>query len=152
MMKTAVLIALAALPLLAQRPHVSKQEEANKKVVYEFYRQVWETGNAALIPQFYAPDFKEHNPAVPPGGLDGLAQFLKRRFPEPKPAGAQMQNPPAHIFVDGDVVTYFWKRAGKDPKDASSYDFYGFDAFRIKDGKIAEHWDAATRQATPPAR
>jgi len=34
-----------------------------------------------------------------------------------------------------------------DPKDASKkYTTTGFDMFRIEDGKIAEHWDAAPKQ------
>ena len=77
-------VVAASTPALAQRAQITPQEEANKKVVYEFYRQVWETGNADLLPNFYAADFIEHNPAVPPGGLDGLAAFLKRRSPQPR--------------------------------------------------------------------
>ncbi len=147
----AVLV-LAAVPARAQRAQVSAGEEANKKVVYEFYRQVWETGNADLLGNFYAPDFIEHNPAVPPGGLDGLKAFLKRRFPEPKPAGARLQNPPAVVLVDGDVVTWIFQRDQKDARDGSSYQSFWFDAYRVRNGKVVEHWDAATRPAAPPAR
>jgi predicted SnoaL-like aldol condensation-catalyzing enzyme len=152
------ILSLLALSLLAtsaahaQRAKVSAEEEANKKVVYEFYRQVWETGNAELLPQFYAADFKEHNPAVPPGGLDGLARYLKFRFPTPKPAGKELQNPPAMVQVDGDLVTWTFRRDAKDPKDGSTYNSYWFDTYRIKNGKVVEHWDAATRQAPPAAR
>ena len=139
-------------PLYAQRAMVSPEEEANKKVVFEFYRQVWETGNAELLPQFYAADFKEHNPAVPPGGLDGLAQYLKRRFPTARPAGKELQNPPAVVQVDGDLVTWIFRREAKDPRDGSSYNSYWFDTYRVRNGKVVEHWDAATRQAPPAAR
>ncbi len=143
---------LATTAAHAQRAKVSADEEANKKVVYEFYRQVWETGNAELLPQFYAADFKEHNPAVPPGGLDGLARYLKVRFPTVKPAGKELQNPPAMVQVDGDLVTWTFRREAKDPKDGSPYSAYWFDTYRIKNGKVIEHWDAATRQAPPAAR
>jgi predicted SnoaL-like aldol condensation-catalyzing enzyme len=143
-------VVAAATPALAQRAQVTPQEEANKKVVYEFYRQVWETGNADLLPNFYAADFIEHNPAVPPGGLDGLAAFLKRRFPQPRPAAAELREPPAVITVDGDIVTWIFRREQKDARGA--YDSYWFDSFRIRDGKVVEHWDAATRPAAPPAR
>ena len=152
---TKVLFALAmcvlsSSPLYAQRAKVSATEEANKKVVFEFYRQVWETGNADLLPNFYAADFKEHNPAVPPGGLNGLARFLKMRFPTVKVAGKELQSPPAIVQVDGDLVTWIFKREGKDSKDGSAYDSYWFDTYRVHDGKVIEHWDAATRP-TPPA-
>jgi predicted SnoaL-like aldol condensation-catalyzing enzyme len=143
---------LAATPMFAQRTKLTTEEEANKKVVHEFYRQVWETGNGDLLPNFYAADFKEHNPAVPPGGLDGLKAFLKRRFPEVKPAGPELKNPPEMVFVDGDLVTWLFKRDQKDPRDGSPYNSFWFDTYRIKNGKVVEHWDAATRPAAPPAR
>jgi predicted SnoaL-like aldol condensation-catalyzing enzyme len=149
---SAIALSVLATAAHAQRAKVSADEEANKKVVFEFYRQVWETGNAELLPQFYAADFKEHNPAVPPGGLDGLARFLKMRFPTVKPAGKELQNPPAMVQVDGDLVTWTFKRDAKDPKDGSTYNSYWFDTYRVKNGKVIEHWDAATRQAPPAAR
>ena len=145
------MFALATGSLHAQRTQLTLQEEANKKVVYEFYRQVWETGNADLLRQFYASDFIEHNPAVPPGGLEGLARYLKMRFPDVKPAGKVLQNPPAIVQVDGDLVTWIFKRAAKDPVDGSAYDSYWFDTYRVKEGKVTEHWDAATRHVPPPA-
>ena len=143
---------VATTSAFAQRATLTAAEEANKKVVFEFYRQVWETGNAELLPQFYAADFKEHNPAVPPGGLDGLAQFLKRRFPAVKPAGKELQNPPAIVQVDGDLVTWIFKRDAKDPKDGSAYNSFWFDMYRVQNGKVVEHWDAAMRPAAAPAR
>jgi len=150
-----VVFALALMvcvpPAFAQRTQISPQEEANKKVVYEFYRQVWETGNADLLGNFYAADFIEHNPAVPPGGLDGLKTFLRRRFPQARPAGAELQNPPALVLVDGDIVTWIFRRDQKDPRDGSPYNSFWFDSYRVRNGKVVEHWDAATRQAPPAA-
>jgi len=147
-----VLSLCATSPLYAQRAQLSSEEEANKKLIHEFYRQVWETGNAALLPQFYAADFREHNPAVPPGGLDGLAQFLKRRFPTMRPAQQELINPPAIVQVDGDLVTWIFRREMQDPRDGSTYSSYWFDTYRVRNGKVVEHWDAATRPAPPPAR
>jgi len=149
---TAIILTLSTTALLdAQRATLSPEEEANKRVVFEFYRQVWETGNAELLPQFYAADFKEHNPAVPPGGLDGLAQFLKRRFPTVQPAGPSLRNPPAIVQVDGDLVTWIFRRDAKDPRDGTAYNTYWFDTYRVRNGKVVEHWDAATRQPPAPA-
>ena len=82
--------------------------------------------------------------------LDGLAAYLRRRFPQPRPAAAELREPPAVITVDGDIVTWIFRREQKDARGA--YDSYWFDSFRIRDGKVVEHWDAATRPAPPPAR
>jgi len=119
----------------------------NKKIVTDFYRIVFEPRNPDLVEQFIAPDFVEHNPNIQ-GGRDGLVKFIQTL---PKPAnddvGPEMKNPPAHIVAEGDLVTFIFKQSTPDPKDKTkSYDRFTFDMFRIKNGKIAEHWDGATRQ------
>jgi predicted SnoaL-like aldol condensation-catalyzing enzyme len=118
----------------------------NKKIVGDFYRIVFEPRNPDLIEQYIAPDFVEHNPTIE-GGRDGLVKFMKTL---PRPAsddvGAEMRNPPAYITAEGDLVTFIFKQKVADPKDKSkTYERFTFDMFRIKNGKIAEHWDGATK-------
>ena len=46
----------------------------------------------------------------------------------------------------GDLVVMAFAREYPDPKDPSQkYTTTWFDMFRLADGKIAEHWDPATR-------
>ena len=118
----------------------------NKKIVTDFYRLVFEPRNPDLIEQYVAPDFVEHNPLIE-GGRDGLIKFIKTL---PRPAtediGSEMRNPPAHIVAEGDLVTFIFKQSAPDPKDKTkTYERFAFDMFRIKNGKIVEHWDGATR-------
>jgi predicted SnoaL-like aldol condensation-catalyzing enzyme len=118
----------------------------NKKIVTDFYRIVFEPRNPDLVDQYVAPDFVEHNPRLE-GGRDGLVKFLKTL---PRPASddilPEMKNPPAYIVAEGDLVTFIFKQSTPDPKDKTkSYEHYNFDMFRIKNGKIVEHWDGATR-------
>ena len=89
-----------------------------------------------------APDFIEHNPGIE-GGREGLVKVLKTL---PPPAtddiGPEMKNPPAYIVAEGDLVVFVFKQKTPDPKDKTkTYDRFTFDTFRIKNGKIAEHWD-----------
>jgi predicted SnoaL-like aldol condensation-catalyzing enzyme len=118
----------------------------NKKIVTEFYRIVFEPRNADLIDQYIAPDFVEHNPSIQ-GGRDGLVKFMKTL---PPPAsddiGPEMKNPPAYIVAEGDLVTFVFKQKTPDPKDKTkTYDRFTYDLFRIKNGKIVEHWDGAAK-------
>jgi predicted SnoaL-like aldol condensation-catalyzing enzyme len=118
-------------------------DEANKKLVLEFYRVVWEPKNSDPVPQFIAEDYIEHNPRGQ-NGRDNLIKDQKLVSQSGKPADT-LRNPPAMIIAEGDLVTLIFKRMREDPKDKSKYEAFGFDTFRIKDGKIVEHWDAATR-------
>jgi len=54
------------------------------------------------------------------------------------------------ILADGDLVVLSFAREYPDPQDpAKRYTTTRFDMFRIVDGKIAEHWDPATKPAGP---
>ena len=118
----------------------------NKKIVTDFYRLVFEPRNAELIDQYITPDFVEHNPLIE-GGREGLIKFIKNLpRPQSEDLGPEMKNPPAYIVAEGDLVTFVFKQATPDPKDKTkTYDRFTFDLFRIKNGKISEHWDGATR-------
>lgn len=135
---------LASVPAFAQG--YLSGGALNKKIVTDFYRIVFEPRNPDLVEQYIAPDFVEHNPRIE-GGRDGLVKFMKTL---PKPAsddvGAEMKSPPAYIVAEGDLVTFIFKQKTPDPKDkAKSYDRFTFDMFRIKNGKIVEHWDGAEK-------
>ena len=91
--------------------------ESNKKVVFDFYRLVFEPRNADLASQYLAEDFIEHNPRFQ-SGRDNFVKMLKSM---PAPAsddiGDTLRNPPAMIVAEGDLVTYIFKRNTPDPKD-----------------------------------
>jgi predicted SnoaL-like aldol condensation-catalyzing enzyme len=140
----AMLLPLAAGPVLAQG-YLSPLE-SNKKVVFDFYRLVFEPRNADLAEQFVAEDFKEHNPRFQ-SGRDNFIKMLKSLPPAPESdIGPELQDPPALIIAEGDLVTYIFKRVVVNPQDKSkSYERFSFDTFRVKDRKIVEHWDGATK-------
>ena len=91
---------------------------ANKQLARSFAAEP--AGRAALR----AADFVEHSPrpdAVPPATPPRVVD---------------------HVVAECDFVAIVWKQVLPDPDDASrTWEAFTFDAVRVRDGRIAEHWD-----------
>ena len=70
-----------------------------------------------------------------------------------RPDSRSTSNPPVVEGAKGNFVWLVFEHKFKDPKDPSQsvYD-YSFDLFRIQNGKIQEHWDAARKNTPVPLR
>ena len=135
--------------------------EANKQVAIEFFRPG--ADRVALAD----PTYKQHNPAFVKGGREaGLSDFdyFKSRFggpprqggPGPGAGQAAAPQPPAGnplevVMAECDVVTVIHKNFRQDPTAAPGtwYEVFTFDTFRVRNGKLVEHWDGAV--INPPA-
>jgi predicted SnoaL-like aldol condensation-catalyzing enzyme len=163
---TAVLtsaLALSSVPALA----LTAQEEANKKVATEFMAALG-SGDIQKAASYLDGNYIQHNPTVATGKQGFLDTFSRMGRPgggapggappgggapggAPPGGGARMgggMGSPAFVVVQGDLVVMVNKRATPEPNDASkTYDAFSFDAFRVKGGKLVEHWDGATKSA-----
>ena len=118
---------------------------ANKRLVYDFWREVFEAGHMELAEKYMADSYIQHNPNVPTGRA-AFVEFFQR-VKKPKPIEARVQSPLVSIVAEGDLVVLSFVSEAPDPKDPSSkYTTTWFDMFRIENGKIAEHWDPATKR------
>jgi predicted SnoaL-like aldol condensation-catalyzing enzyme len=118
---------------------------ANKRLVYDFWREVFEGGHMELADKYMAESYIQHNPNVPTGRKAFVDFFSK--FAKPKPIEPRVKAPLVAVTAEGNLVVLSFVRELPDPKDASKkYTTTWFDMFRIEDGKIAEHWDAAPKQ------
>lgn len=118
---------------------------ANKRLVYDFWREVFEGGHMELAEKYMTPSYVQHNPNVPTGRA-GFVEFFGR-YVRPKKIEPTIKAPVVAIVAEGDLVVLAFAREGKDPKDPTkTYTTTWFDMFRIVDGKVAEHWDPATKQ------
>lgn len=117
------------------------QLAANKRLVYDFWREVFEGGHTELAGKYLAESYIQHNPNVPTGRAGFVAFFSK--MAQPKAIQAQVKAPIVSIVAEGDLVVISFATEAPDPKDATkTYTSTWFDMFRIENGKIAEHWDA----------
>lgn len=119
------------------------------------------------------PSYKQHNPAFVKGAREaGMNDYdyFKARFGGPPaaraggaaPAGARAGGPAAApapppgnnteiVMVECDLVTIIHKNNRQDPTapPGTFYEVFTFDTFRVRNGKLTEHWDGAV--ITPPA-
>jgi len=142
------------------------QLEANKKVAMQFFAP--NADRVALADSSY----NQHNPAFVKGGNEaGLSDFeyFKSRFGGPReggpgggagrgpaPAAAAPQPPPGNpleiVMAECDLVTVIHRNNRQDPTAAPGafYEVFTFDTFRVRNGKLVEHWDGAV--INPPAQ
>jgi predicted SnoaL-like aldol condensation-catalyzing enzyme len=117
---------------------------ANKRLVYDFWREVFEGGHMELADKYMAESYIQHNPNVATGRAAFIEAFSKRV--KPQAIEAKVKAPIVAIVAEGDLVVFGFVREGTDPKDvAKKYTTTWFDMFRIESGKIAEHWDSAPK-------
>ena len=117
---------------------------ANKRLVYAFWREVFEARHMDLAPKYMAEGYIQHNPNVPTGRA-AFVQFFSSRV-KAREIADHVKSPLVAIVAEGDLVMLAFAREGPDPKDpAKKFTTTWFDLFRIENGKIAEHWDPAQK-------
>lgn len=104
----------------------------NKAEAEYFWNEVFNKHNTAVIGPMVSLSYKQHSPGFADGKkafMDGISGFLKE-FPE---STAEIK----HIGADGDLV-YIHNHIKLNKEDRGQV---AMDIFRIKNGKIVEHWD-----------
>ena len=82
--------ALAQVPVTAPTDHApllassDPKLASNKRLVYDFWREVFEGGHLELAETYLTDAYIQHNPNVPTG-REGFVEFF-RKFSKPKPA------------------------------------------------------------------
>ena len=149
LVKWIALAAMSCAGLAAQSKSMTPQEKKNLQLVLDWWREGFVAGHAEAADKYLAENMIQHNPNFPQGRA-AVKAILSRRTPvNPIPATLPPQATPAKAFAKGDYVVLVWEREAKDPADPSkTYKYNDFDAFRIENGMLAEHWDGAMKN--PP--
>ena len=152
----AAVLAGAALSALAQVPVQGNPDHermlasadpvlaANKRLVYNFQREVLEGGHLELAGKYLTEGYIQHNPNVPTG-RDGFVKFFSQ-FSKPGTIEAKVKAPVVSVTAEGDMVVISYRAKVIDPaNDKETVTTTWFDMFRIENGKLAEHWDPAPK-------
>jgi|SRR5574344_228451 predicted SnoaL-like aldol condensation-catalyzing enzyme len=124
------LTATAAIAQQAQRNLA--QEEANRQLVVEFYHQNFNQHQVDQATKVMADDYIQHNPLVP-NGKAPFVSFFKGFFANNPNAKSKI----VRTAADGDLVwLHIHATNGENDRGQAI-----IDVFRVKDGKIVEHWD-----------
>jgi len=142
------------------------QLDANKKVVIMFFQT---TGAARVA--LADPSYIQHNPVFKKRAQDekisdyeeykntflamanGRGPGLGPGNGPPAGAAPPRGNPLEVVTAECDMVTVIHKNYRQDPtaEPGTFYEAYAFDTFRVKDGKLVEHWDGALINPPAPA-
>ncbi len=151
----ATLAALTALPVRAQVVSSAAGQQAllqspdprlaaNKKLVYDMYREIVQGGHAELVAKYFTPGYIQHNPNVA-SGRDALAGFLRGSRPA-RPIEPTIVLPLLNIIAEGNYVLVLSERPLTDDA-GKKYVTSWFDLYRVEGNLIAEHWDPALKSA-----
>jgi predicted SnoaL-like aldol condensation-catalyzing enzyme len=135
-------LCLACTAALADTP-----AQLSPKAVVTAFSHLIESHQALEgVDRYVASDFVEHDPAVAGGNRDGMIQYLKDHG-WTQPSAVKSDIHIDRIIAAGEyVVVHQHLRRGPDQPVLVFVDI-----FRVRDGRIAEHWDVMQPVPAQPA-
>jgi predicted SnoaL-like aldol condensation-catalyzing enzyme len=124
---------------------------ANKQLVIDFYRHVFDAFDAGAVKNFVHEDYVQHCRHMPAGreGLEGFVALIAGGR-SPLTVRETLANVPAFIVAEDDIVAIGGALPQPDPeRPGEFYDYFIVDTYRVRDGKLAEHWSSINKIAPP---
>jgi len=120
--------------------------QKNKQFIKDFADKVFIRHELDGLEEFIRDDYIQHNTDCAQG-RDGFIEFFTTIFA----AVPDFSYTVKQIIAEDDFVWMYSRTTGTHtgvpwlgvPADGSRLDFAVIDMFRLRDGKIAEHWDVA---------
>jgi predicted SnoaL-like aldol condensation-catalyzing enzyme len=124
--------------------------EKDKKVVAEFYEEVFHKHDLTVVDRFMHDDYIQHNPDTDQGRI-GFIEFHKGFFaavPDFCATIIQMVAERDLVYVYNRITgTHTGKGFLNHPPTGNKIKFDVVDMFRLRDEKLCEHWDVADTRA-----
>ena len=113
-------------------------EAANKKLVSNAMHELFVARDAEkAVRLYFGKPYLQHNPMIP-DGADDLPKVVAS-------LPANFKYEPGVIVADGDLVMIHGRYTGWGPKPLVTVDI-----FRVKNGKLVEHWDVMQEEVPAP--
>jgi len=128
---------------LAMLEHDDPQLAANKRLVWDMWRTLLNAYQIDRAGEFIDEDYIQHNPLADTG-LAGMQNFFRSLGIPPAEVPDAIREGVVDVIAERDLVVITFPRTFTD-SCGREYTTTWFDMFRIKYGKIVEHWDPATR-------
>jgi predicted SnoaL-like aldol condensation-catalyzing enzyme len=124
--------------------------EKNKQVVREFYEVVFQKHDLSAVSRYMRDDYIQHNPDADQGSA-GFIRFHEGFFA----AAPDFRATIIQLVAEGDLVYVYNRITGTHsgegflsyPPTGNKIEFEAVDMFRLRDGKLCEHWDVADTRA-----
>ena len=138
----AMILAATLLALASPAAHADAQQEANRRVVLDFYEKGLNQKDADAAIALMGNRYVQHNPGAADGpeGFRKFIGFLREKFPS-------SHSEVKRSFVDGDFVILHVHSV----REPGSRGRAIVDIFKLENGKIVEHWDVVQDIPENPA-
>jgi predicted SnoaL-like aldol condensation-catalyzing enzyme len=111
--------------------------ETNKQVVLKVLQGAFIERDATVVDRYFSRDYVQHNPVIQngPGGIANLIPTLK-----------DLSYEIGMVVAEDDLVMVHGRYVGWGPKPLVAVDI-----FRVKNGKVVEHWDVMQEEVPASA-
>lgn len=119
------------------RPQTSRPGPAwltsyNKKLVTKAFDRLLVQKDLSAIDKYWGPEYHQHNPNIP-DGVEGVKAGLGAYFQQ----FPQLSVSPKRVIAEGDLVAVHSHYVNAPGERGQAI----IDLFRVRNGKIVEHWD-----------
>ena len=111
--------------------------ESNKEVVLRVLKGAFIERDATVIDRYFSSDYVQHNPVIP-NGSKAIASMI--------PTLKDLSYEIGMVVAEGDLVMVHGHYVGWGPKPLVAVDI-----FKVKDGKVVEHWDVMQEEVPASA-
>ena len=143
-------VSVSASPASAQTRTMTAQEQANLKLVSDWWREVLQAGHTGIARRSTRPRTTSSTTRI---SARGATRSCRCSAAARRGTSSPTLNPaPVIQFAKGDYVVFVWEREAKDPMDGTPTSTTSSISSGCENGRVAEHWDSVFKNPVPPGQ